>query len=177
MWVRPPVAVVGENHDIAIGQARLEIRQLCLQHFMIRRVLEIDAQQLLLAADHSKFDGGTELGILVQAALDAGVVHQACQALPRLVGTDHRQQRDARTQRRAVARDVRGAARTLFKALDLDHRHRRFRRYARDLAEPVAVQHHVSDHQDAGGRGIGHLIHSLPMAKYSSPALRGVAGS
>jgi hypothetical protein len=33
-------------------------------------VLEIDAQQLLLAADDAQLDGGRQLGILVQAGLE-----------------------------------------------------------------------------------------------------------
>ena len=44
----------------------------------------------------------------------------------------------------AVARDVGGAARPLLAARDQHHRHRRLGRDALDVAEPVAVEHHVA---------------------------------
>jgi hypothetical protein len=46
-----------------------------------------------------------------------------------------------------IARHVGSPAGPLFDAFDLEHRHRGFRRDAVDVAEPVAVQHHVTDYQ------------------------------
>ena len=48
-----------------------------------------------------------------------------------------------------VARDVRRAAEAIFLALHVHDRHRRFRRNAVHVAEPVTVEHHVADHQHA----------------------------
>ena len=62
------------------------------------------------------------------------------------------QQRGLRAQRCGVARDVGRAAGSLLGARDLDDRHRRFGRDALDLAEPVAVEHHVADDEHARAR-------------------------
>ena len=61
-----------------------------------------------------------------------------------------RQQRGRCPQARGVSCDVRRPARALFRADDLDHGDGRLRRDALHLAEPVAVQHHVADDQNAG---------------------------
>ena len=126
----------------------------------------------------------------VQAGANAGRVEQPRQAPAGLVVADHRQQRAPRRRAPRVARDVGGAAGTLLAALDLHHRHRRLRRDARDVAEPVAVEHHVADHQHARPRGVGNAQRRRacaplmpppsprpPMGKYSMPCARTTAGS
>ena len=74
---------------------------------------------------------------------------QPLERMPRLVVADDAEQRHPRAQRRGVARDVGGAAGTLLAARDLDDRHRRLGRNALDVAEPVAIEHHVADDQHA----------------------------
>ena len=143
----PALAVVGQHQHVAVGEQRLEIGQLVRQHFVAGQGLEIDAQQLLLPADHAQLDRGGNARILVQAGDDMLGFDQLAQARAGLVVADHRQQRRPRAQRRRIARDVGRAAGTLLGALDLDHRHRRLGRDAAHLAEPVAIEHHVADHQ------------------------------
>ena len=144
------LAVIRQDHHIGVGQHFLEIRQLAEQHFVTRRRLEIDAQQLLLPPDHAQLDGGIESFIAVQHHVDALVVQQAGQAVARLVLARHRQQGNPGAQRRGIARHVGGAARPLLGATDMHHRHRRLGRNAAHLAEPVTVEHDVADDQDAG---------------------------
>jgi len=60
---------------------------------------------------------------------------------------------DAQHQRRSteaqnVVPDVRRAAKPRLLVLDLQHRNRRFRRYARYAAERIAVQHQIADNGD-----------------------------
>ena len=64
-------AVVGEDHDIAVGQALGELGQLGLQYLVRRRVFEIDTQQLLLTTDDAQLDRRIELGVLMQAGVDS----------------------------------------------------------------------------------------------------------
>ena len=91
-------------------------------------------------------------GIAVERRAHALGREQALERRAGLVVADHRQQRRLRAQRRRVARDVGGAAGALLGARDLDHRHRRLGRDALDVAEPVAVEHHVADDQHARAR-------------------------
>ncbi len=83
----------------------------------------------------------------MQAGNNVLGLEQLAQPRAGFVVADHRQQRCPRTQGRRIARDVGSTARTFFSALDLDDRHRRLGRDTAYLAEPVAVQHHVADHQ------------------------------
>jgi len=50
------LGVVGEDDDVGHRDARIELRTLGLQRFGRRRILEVDAQQLLLATDHAQLD-------------------------------------------------------------------------------------------------------------------------
>ena len=84
-----------------------------------------------------------------RCGVDAAFAEQLHDALARLVVADHAQQARLRAERGGVARDVGGAAQALFLALHMHDRHRRFRRDAVDVAEPVAVEHDVADHQHA----------------------------
>ena len=69
-----------------------------------------------------------------------------------LVVAGHAEQAGVGAQGRRIARHVGGAAQALLAAFDAHHRHRRFRRDARDVAEPVAVEHDVAHHQHARPR-------------------------
>ena len=47
----PALAVVGQDHEIGVREQPVEVGELGREHLVRRRGLEIDAQQLLLAAD------------------------------------------------------------------------------------------------------------------------------
>ena len=167
------LGVVGQHQHVAVGEQDLEIGQLVRQHVVAGLGLEIDAQQLLLPPDHAQLDGGGNARIFVQARDDMLGFNQLPQPCAGLVVADHRQQRYPRAQGRRIARDIGRAAGTLLGALDLDYRHRGLRRDAAHLAEPVAIQHHVADHQQAS---IGQIrqqfqfqsqLHSRPVCRVS----------
>jgi len=143
-----PFAVVGENHRVAFGERALEFLELGREHLARRGLLEIDAQELLLAADDAQLLRRVELAIAVQARLDAFLLDQLLELRARLVAPHHREQACVRAERLAVPRHVGRAAEPLLLAPDQHHRHRRLGGDPRHLAEPVAVEHHVAHHQD-----------------------------
>jgi len=71
---------------------------------------------------------------------------------------DHAQQARTRTERSGVARNVGGAAEPVLLTLHMHDRHGRLGRDAIDVAEPVAIEHDVADHQNAG---VGQPTHGL----------------
>ena len=91
-------------------------------------------------------------GVAMQRRAHAFGSEQLLEHASRLVVADDADQGHLRAERRGVARDIGRTARPLLAARDLDHRHRRFRRDALNVAEPVAIEHHVADDQRARTR-------------------------
>ncbi len=156
------LAVVGEHQDLVLldqGQETILHRS---QHFMSRNILEVHPQQLLLVRHHAQLDGGVDRGVAMQVGLHVAGAEQRLQRTAGLVVADHAQHAYLGAQRGGVARHVGGAAEAFVAALDLHHRHRRFRRDALDIAKPIAVEHHVARHQDA--RLIDLLLRNMVLA-------------
>jgi hypothetical protein len=189
---QPTLAVIGEHHDVVAREARLELGELVGQHLVRRCGLEVDAQQLLLSTDNAQLDGGRDRRIAVQAGADTLRPDEALERVPGIVLADYRQQAHGRAERCRVPRHVCRAAGSLLGALDPHHRHRRLRRDAAHVAEPVAVQHHVAHDQHPRAREIGERTaagarlsrcalcssgHLRPIGKYSNPAPRTSSGS
>ena len=141
------LAIIGEDHDIAVGNATLEIGELGIEDFVRGRRLEVDPQQLLLATDDAQLHDGIDLGVNMQAGIDLPLFEQLAQRTAGLVITDNRQQGGHSAQRGGIAGNVGGATEALFHTLDLDHRHRGFRRNSTDITKPVAVEHDIADDQ------------------------------
>ena len=125
--------------------------QVLSQHLALRLAFEVDARHLLLAGHQSQLYGGGQLRIGLQVGADAAGGDQGSQRKPGLVGADHADQPGLRAQVGHVARHVGRTAGAFLGAQHLDHRHRRLGRDAVGVAEPVAVEHHVADNEDAGG--------------------------
>ena len=120
-----------------------------------------------------------EVGVLVQAGIDvrlppAGAASACPASSAPTTDSSATLAPSAATLRATLAAPPRRSS----DALDLHHRHRRLGRDAADLAEPVAVQHDVADHQHAGGGGVGDGVADCrghgrrPIGKYSMPRLR-----
>ncbi len=75
-----------------IRQLTLEISKLGLQDFMRRCGFKVDAQQLLLAAQHAQFNGGTDVGVIMQTGGNTCLFEQTTQCLPGFIGTHHGKQ-------------------------------------------------------------------------------------
>src|SRR3954468_19626528 len=86
-----PFAVVGENHSIAFAERALEFLELGREHLARRGLLEIDAQELLLAADDAQLLRRVELVVAVQARLDALLLDQLLELPARPRAPHHRE--------------------------------------------------------------------------------------
>ncbi len=172
------LAVVGEDDGIGLGDEALVIIELRRERFVARRALEVDAQQLLLVADHAQLHRGGKRWIAMQRGLDVFAAHQLLERIAGFVRPDHREKRRTALQRGDVARDVRRATRALFRPAHEHDGNGRFRRDAIDVAEPVAIEHDVADHEDAGAGEVGKRGKAhLPIAWYSRPCARTTDGS
>ncbi len=150
------LAVVGEHHRIGGGQAPIEIGQQFRRVVALETVLEIAADQLLVAAHHAQLgNGGVTLKAL-EMALDALGFEAPPQHVAGLVLSGESEQRDAPAQHRDIERHVAGAAGPLLRLAHVDHRHRRLGRDARGVAMPVAIQHQVAQRQYVAGGEIGY---------------------
>ena len=132
-----------------VAERTFVVSQHAGEHFVVRLVLEVDADELLRAADDAQLDDGVQLRVFAQDRGHAFALEQLAQPACGLVGADDGEERGARRQRLHVERDVGGAAQALFLAVDADHRHRRLGRDALDGAEPVAVEHRVAHDEHA----------------------------
>src|SRR6185503_5492370 len=152
--VQPALAVVGKDDHVALGQRAAEVLELGREHLARRRLFEVDAQELLAAADDAQLLRGGQAAVVVQARVDAHFFQQLLERPAGLVAADHREQARARAELGAVPGDVGRTAQALVFAANQNDGYRSLRRNARHLAEPVAVEHHVADHQHPGLRGV-----------------------
>src|SRR3989338_493027 len=84
----------------------------------------------------------------MQQRVEIGMmIEQFLQARSCFVIADDGQQGSLRAERRDVARHVGCTAGSFLDTFDLEHRNRSLRRDTADVAEPVAGQHNISDHQ------------------------------
>ncbi|MNT08276.1 hypothetical protein D3C72_1430140 [compost metagenome] len=140
------LGIVRQHHHIMVGQMPGQRGVHAIQGGRFGMLLEVHAQQLLLAAQHAHLQRGMQGRVGNQVGMDAGLGGQAANAVARLIFAQHAHQRHLAAQRRNVARYVGGATQAVFTARNAHHGHGRFRRDAFDFTEPVAVQHHVANH-------------------------------
>jgi len=129
-------------------------------------LLEVDAQELLRAADDAQLHDRRQPRVALEERLDAALGEHRLEATAVLVVADRGEQARVRTERLDVPGDVGGAAESflVLVGVDADDRDRRLGRDPLDGAEPVAIEHRVADDEDARGgdafardhgRGIG----------------------
>ena len=152
MCVEAALAVVGQDHDVAVGAAALSnsaslsastsreggvsksMRSSCCCRPITRSFTVVAS-----AASRCRLASHALLPRRSRSSARAG-----------LVAADHREQRDRARPSAAQLRATLAAppGRSSF-LVDPHDRHRRFGRDAVDVAEPVAVEHHVADDEDA----------------------------
>ncbi|MNZ61179.1 hypothetical protein D3C78_792680 [compost metagenome] len=149
------LAVIGEDQHPDLVQ---QLRHVGEQGIGIggERLLEVQAQQLLVAAHHPQLDDGRLAGDALEVCVDPCGMQALGQAVGRLVLPGDADQPGRCAEGGDVQRDVGRATRAILDLLDLDHRHRRFRRDAVGRAMPVAVEHDITDHQHGGLIETGH---------------------
>jgi hypothetical protein len=100
--------------------------------------------------DDASLDARGAVEMLQEAlAMNALFLQQARQFLARFVAPNDAEQIRRGLERRQIAGHIRRAARHEAFALEINDRHWRLRRDARDTAPNELVQHHIPDHQHA----------------------------
>ena len=101
----PALAVIGEDQEIGVGEQPVEVGELGREHLVRRRGLEIDAQQLLLAADDAQLDRRGQRRVAMERRLHAVGGEQPLERCAGLVGAgDGQERRRARRAPRRCAR-------------------------------------------------------------------------
>ncbi len=155
MVLQRALAVVRQHQHLDPGQQPFHLGQQ-RGGIGVERLLEIHAQQLLMATHHPQLDDGGLVIDALEMRLHTGSREAVSQALTRLVLAGHTHQRRGRPQRCDVQRDVGRTAWAIFDLLDLHHRHRCLGRNPRRTAMPVTIEHDVTDHQNGGLVETGH---------------------
>ena len=143
-------AVVREKHDVVQWQEVGKRSGLRGQHFCLGGVFKVHTQQLLLTADHPQFDCGFQVRIATKMGANAGFTDQRFELVAGFIIAHHRQQGRLGAQCDHVECHIGSAAVAIFFAGDAYHRHRRLGRDTVHGTKPVAVEHHVTHHQNAG---------------------------
>ena len=144
---QPAFAVIRQDDGVAFGQQFPEAVFYAVQHFVCRRVFEIQPDELLVARHDAQFDGGVDVLVAHQHCFNPMLRHQCIQAVARFVVANDGQQDGLPAQRGHVARHIRRPARAVFGFFDFGHRDGGFGRNTGHVAEPIAVEHHVAHHQ------------------------------
>src|SRR5205823_13670379 len=120
----------------------------------------IDSHYLLMAGDNPRLNYRRSLLVLDRIRdVDLTFAQQFAELLPIPVFADQSDDGNFTQKFAEIAGDIGGAAWEETFACDFDHRDRRLRRYACDLAPDELIQHQVADHQDALGR---RAVENLP---------------
>ncbi len=142
--------IVGQHHDVGFRQMGGEALLQRARFEAGEAVLEIQPQQLLVAAQHPQLGDRRLAGLPDQLAVGAQSLQLGFQHRRRFIGAGHAQHPDLTAEGGDVDRHVGRAAGAFLYLLDLDHRHGRFRRNPRAGTVPVAVQHHIAGDQHPG---------------------------
>ena len=150
---QPALAVVGEQDDSGLGQRAFVRNAHVLQHLVVGLLLEIDAQELLRAADHAQLHRRRQPRVALEQRFDAALLDQRLEPVAVLVVADRGEQAGVRAERLDVPGDVGGAAEPflLLGRMDAHDGHRCLGGDAIDRAEPVAVEHRIADDEHASG--------------------------
>ena len=74
MTCQATLAVIGQHHQIKVGQQPGELVQFFKQHVATGRFLEVDTQQLLLTPHHPQLDDGRTLFIADHVGGNTGLL-------------------------------------------------------------------------------------------------------
>ena len=146
------LAVVGDNHRIQpVLQGLLHIIYQPLRIVLTYRlrVLEVQPQHLLMAADYPQLGGSRSL-----PADNALVINPPCrklvqESLAMVVIARKACNRGPAAQKRQIVCHVGRAAQGILGAGHMVNRHRRLRRNTGYLAIIIPVQHHIAHYQDS----------------------------
>ena len=136
-----------QRADIAQRLANTLVQRLRINAF--ESFFEIEADQLLVTRQDAQLGDGWVGRNRNEVALHVHVRQRLTQGTRRIVNAGQAHQTRMRAQRGYVHRHVCRAAWTLFNGVDLNYRHRRFRRDTAGRPIPVAIQHHITDNHNS----------------------------
>ena len=143
-----PFVVILDHHDIgAVDVHPYRAFEACLD-VGTDRLLEIDPQHLLAAADDTHFENRRPVSEPDEFASDVRSGQLLPQRRRRIVVTDDAYEGHVEPQRREIQRHVRGTTRSILARLDVDDRHRRLLRHATGFPIPIAIEHHVPNDEN-----------------------------
>ena len=142
--------VVGEHHRPgALQRLSEDIREL-IEPFLVELLLEVNPEELLVAAQNSELRDRRAALHRDEAALDALLLEEGLQLVALRVLAGEPDEHGLRPERGDVERDVRRTARARLPVINPHDRNRRLRRDAEGRAREIAVEHHVSDDNHRG---------------------------
>jgi hypothetical protein len=148
MWsAQGALAVIREDHRRRTRKLRAVQGQQVARLQARKSVLEVEPDQLLVAADDPQLGNGGRPDLTMKPATDAGVLEQMRQLLAGVIGAGHPDQARSRAQGREIERDVARTTRTLLDLAHMDHGHRSLGGDAIRRAMPIAVEHQVPGNQ------------------------------
>ena len=145
------LGVVRQHQHLAAIQQLRQVRDESLHVGRCRRrLLEIQANKLLVPADYPQLGNGWATGHAGKGTLHPRARQHGLQGVRHLVIAAVAAQARAGTQRREVQGHVARAPRSVGNLFHLHHRHRCLGGDARRRALPVAIQHDVTQYQHTG---------------------------
>lgn len=144
------LAVIGENQGVVFGEQGAELVEVLVEDLLGGMRLEVAAKHLLLAGHDAQLDGRVERFVELEVRRDALFARKAFERAAGFVVADDAEQGGAAADAGDVDRDVGRAAEALFGAADAHNGNRRFGGDAFGVAKPVAVQHGIARHENAG---------------------------
>jgi hypothetical protein len=144
------LAVVGKHHGAGLIQGSVELRQGFRPCVQGAGLLDIQPDELLVAADDAHLGDGRHVPEPRRAKIDPDVAKHLGQQIRRFIVSGHPDQNRPGSQRCDVEGDIGGASGSLLHPADVDHRNGGFGRDTLGVTMPVAVQHDVADNQNAG---------------------------
>ena len=171
------LGVIRQHHRIRprqCGECRLQQR---LLGFGIRRprLFPVGAQQMrgVMLRHEPHLARGRARSVNDKRGRDAGLGgERRLQRAAGIVLADQADKDAMRAEARDIARDIAGAADHHLAALDCDHRRRRLRRDAGDLAIDEVVQHQVADAQDGDAGQSRQALVEIEHQRYRSSRSR-----
>ncbi len=157
------LGVIGQHQGAAAGQPAFHLLGERRRVLVLEGLLEIQPQQLLLAADHAQLGDGGQPGHFLEVAQHIGGAQALLQNAGGLILAGEPHQFRPGPQGGHVERHVGGAAGAVLQFGDAHHRHRGLRRDTPGRAVPISVQHHVAGDQHAGlaKGGNSRVVHHL----------------
>ncbi len=166
-----PLAVVREHHQPVCRQLCLELLQQAFLVVIGKAVLEVEPDELLVAADDAQLGDGGKTGVAVEMALDPGLGESLAQLLRHGILAGDAHQSHPATERTQVVRHVARATGASLLATHVHHGNRRLGRDPLGGTMPVAVEHQVARHQHPRRREVWKSAH-LRSRPPSAPAPR-----